>query len=214
MQDGANARSPIKLARVSVNPWPMLASAGMALPLPHRGPGSVRIATSVAAGDLRLTVDIDGVGVRSALQPVGLIGRTRNHRSIATGIGILPRHADARLSGFERLHLRRIRAPLVVSSACICAAYARRLSSSSMPAPMRLPIKPPSAAPARPAAMRSPVPPPNCDPIRPPATAPTSVPVFSFGPWPVSGVPAQAAIESAASAVALRRTKDMFQAPR
>src|SRR5947209_705184 len=114
MQDGANARSPIKLARVGVNLWPMLASAGMALPLPHRGPGSVRIATSVAAGDLRLTVDVDGVSVRSALQPVGLIGRTRNHGSIATGIRILPRHADARLSGFECLHLRRIRAPLVV----------------------------------------------------------------------------------------------------
>src|SRR2546430_2458157 len=71
-----------------------------------------------------------------------------------------------------------------------------------MPAPMRLPIKPPSAAPARPAAMRSPVPPPNCDPIRPPATAPTSVPVFSFGPWPVSGVPLQAAIGSATRAAA------------
>ena len=80
MQDGANARSPIKLARVGVKLWPMLASAGMALPLPHRGPGSVRIATSVAAGDLRLTVDVDGVSVRSALQPVGLIAN--NCRSV------------------------------------------------------------------------------------------------------------------------------------
>src|SRR5215467_4635753 len=92
----------------------MLASAGMALPSPHRGPGSVRIAARVAAGDLRLTVDIDGVSVRPALQSVGLIGRPRNHRSITTGIRILPRHGDARLSAFERLHLRRIRAPLVV----------------------------------------------------------------------------------------------------
>src|SRR5258707_14825378 len=101
MQDSANARSPIKLTRVGVNLWPMLASAGMALPLPHRGPGSVRIATSVSAGDLRLTVDIDGVSVRSALQPVRLIGRARNHRSIATGNRILPRHPHARLSGPE-----------------------------------------------------------------------------------------------------------------
>src|SRR5215469_1110596 len=92
----------------------MLASAGLALPSPHRGPGSVRIATRIAAGDLWLAVDINGVSVRSALQPVGLIGRTRNHRSITTGIRILPRHGDARLSAFERLHLRRVRAPLVV----------------------------------------------------------------------------------------------------
>src|SRR6516164_1661638 len=92
----------------------MLASAGMALLSPHRGPGSVRIAARVAAGDLRLTIDIDGVSVRPALQSVGLIGRPRNHRSITTGIRILPRHGDARLSAFERLHLRRIRAPLAV----------------------------------------------------------------------------------------------------
>jgi hypothetical protein len=49
-----------------------------------------------------------------------------------------------------------------------------------MPAPMRLPMSPPIAAPPIPAAMRSAVPPPNCEPIRPPASAPTSVPVFSF----------------------------------
>src|SRR5262249_4312177 len=91
----------------------MLASAGMALPSPHRGPGSVRIATRIAAGDLWLAVDINGVSVRSALQPVGLIGRTRNHRSITTVIRILPRHGDARPSALERLHLRRIRALLV-----------------------------------------------------------------------------------------------------
>src|SRR5262249_51572402 len=88
--------------------------AGIALPSPHRGPGSVRIATRVAAGDLRLTVDIDGVSVRSALQPVGLIGRTRNHRSVTTGLRLLPCRGAAGLSGFECLHLRRIRAPLVV----------------------------------------------------------------------------------------------------
>src|SRR6516164_721891 len=68
-----------------------MAYAGLGGTLSHRGPGSVPIATSVAAGDLRLTVDIDGVGVRSALQPIGLIGWTGNHRSIATGIRILPR---------------------------------------------------------------------------------------------------------------------------
>src|SRR6266508_1226564 len=72
---------------------------------------------------------------------------------------------------------------------------------------MRLPIRPPIAAPAIPAAMRSPVPPPSCEPISPPATAPTSVPVFSFGPCPVSGVPLHAAVDIATSAAAPRRTK-------
>src|SRR6266545_2080248 len=78
---------------------------------------------------------------------------------------------------------------------------------------MRLPIRPPIAAPAMPAATRSPVPPPNCDPIRPPATAPTTVPVFSFGPVPVSGLPLHAAIDIATSAAALRRTIDMIKPP-
>src|SRR6185503_15356661 len=68
-----------------------------------------------------------------------------------------------------------------------------RLSSSSIEAPIRLPMMPPIAAPATPAATRSPVPPPICEPIRPPASAPTSVPVFSFGPVPETGSPAQAA---------------------
>src|SRR5262245_6828433 len=67
---------------------------------------------------------------------------------------------------------------------------------------MRLPIRPPIAAPASPAATRSPVPPPNCEPIKPPATAPTTVPVFSFGPVPVSGLALQAAADSAMSAIA------------
>src|SRR6266566_4906188 len=83
-------------------------------PSAHRGPGAVRIAASVAASDLRLAVDIDGVRIGPALQSVGLIGGTRNHRSITTGIRILPRHRRTRLSAFERLHLRRIGAPLVV----------------------------------------------------------------------------------------------------
>src|ERR1700730_2874769 len=78
-----------------------------------------------------------------------------------------------------------------------------------MLAPIRLPISPPTAAPARPAAMCSPVPPPNWDPIRPPATAPRRVPVFSFAPCPVSGVAAQAAIEVATITAPLRRTKRM-----
>src|SRR5436190_14350642 len=82
-----------------------------------------------------------------------------------------------------------------------------------MPAPMRLPIRPPIAAPASPAAMRSPVPPPNWEPIRPPATAPTSVPVFSLGPVPVEGSPLHAAVDSATSAAALRRTKNMIKPP-
>jgi hypothetical protein len=43
------------------------------LPSAHRGPGAVRIAASVAASDLRLAVDIDGVRIRPALQSVGLI---------------------------------------------------------------------------------------------------------------------------------------------
>src|SRR6516162_9076064 len=80
----------------------------------HRGPRAVRIAASVAACDLRLAVDVDGVGVRPALQSVGLIGGTRNYRSITTGIRILPRHRHTRLPAFERLHLCRIGAPLVV----------------------------------------------------------------------------------------------------
>src|SRR5262249_29509425 len=67
-----------------------------------------------AACDLRLAVDIDGVSVWPALQSVGLIGGTRHHRSITTGIRILPRHRHPRLSGFERLHLRPIGAPLVI----------------------------------------------------------------------------------------------------
>jgi len=39
------------------------------------------------------------------------------------------------------------------------------------------------------------------------------VPVFSRGPVPVSGLPAHAAIDSATSAAALRRTKTMCEAP-
>src|SRR5262249_58444643 len=80
----------------------------------HRGPRAVRIAASVAACDLRLAADVDGVGVRPALQSVGLIGGTRNHRSITTRIRILPRHRHTPLPAFERLHLRPIGAPLVV----------------------------------------------------------------------------------------------------
>src|SRR3954471_10616926 len=82
-----------------------------------------------------------------------------------------------------------------------------------MAEPMRLPSRPPTAAPARPAATRSPVPPPNCEPISPPATAPISVPVFSRGPVPVSGLPLHAAVAIATSAAALRRTKDISEAP-
>src|SRR5439155_106330 len=48
------------------------------------------------------------------LKSVGLVGGTGNHRSITARIGILPRHRHSRFAGFERLHLRRIRAPLVI----------------------------------------------------------------------------------------------------
>src|SRR5262249_57019706 len=112
--DAAHARSPVELAR----PYRRLARMcrlrpTVMLPSTHRGPRAVRIAASVAACDLRLAVDIDGVGVRPALQSVGLIGGTRNHPSLTTGIASLPRHPHTPLSAFERLHLRRIRAPPV-----------------------------------------------------------------------------------------------------
>ena len=80
----------------------------------HRRPGAVGVAAGGAAGKLRPAVDVDGVAVLPALQPVGLIGRTGNHRAIAAGVRVLPRHRHARLAAFERLHLRRVGALLVL----------------------------------------------------------------------------------------------------
>src|SRR4029079_2932446 len=78
----------------------------------HRGPRAVRVATGVAARDLRLAVDIDRVGVLPALLSVGLVGGTGNHRSIPARVRVLPRDRRARFSAFERLHLCRIGALL------------------------------------------------------------------------------------------------------
>src|SRR4051812_40969990 len=61
-----------------------------------------------------------------------------------------------------------------------------------MAAPTRLPISPPISAPATPPATFDPVPPPvTAAPMAAPLKAPTAVPVFSFGPVPVCGLPAQ-----------------------
>src|SRR5882724_11772809 len=68
-------------------------------------------------------------------------------------------------------------------------------SSSSSAAPIRLPINPPMAAPATVLATR-PAPRPNWEPTTAPPTTPATVPVFSCGPAPVTGFPAQAPIRN------------------
>src|SRR6476620_1603987 len=80
----------------------------------HRSPRAVRVATGVAARDLRLAVAIDRVGVLPALLSVGLVGGAGNHRSIPARVRVLPGDRRARFSAFERLHLCRIGALLVV----------------------------------------------------------------------------------------------------
>src|SRR5258707_14361081 len=49
-----------------------------------------------------------------ALHAVGLIGRAGNHRAVASGIRVLPRHCRTGSTALERLHLRRIGALLVL----------------------------------------------------------------------------------------------------
>src|SRR5262249_24991512 len=80
----------------------------------HRGPRAVRIAASVAACDLRLAVDVDGVGVRPALQSVGLIGGAPDRAPITTRIPVVSRHPPTRLPALGAWHLRRIGGRLVV----------------------------------------------------------------------------------------------------
>src|SRR5262245_41030824 len=78
-----------------------------------RGPGPIRIAASAAARDLRLAVDVDRVRVLAALQTVGLMGGSWDDPAIAAGIRIAPWHRCAGFPALQRLHLRRIGAPLV-----------------------------------------------------------------------------------------------------
>src|SRR5579885_646870 len=66
---------------------------------------------------------------------------------------------------------------------------------------MRLPMSAPTPAPISAPATWPPAPPPHC--------APSSVPVFSFGPVPVSGLPAQAASRPATPRTAKVFANDM-----
>src|SRR5262249_56550056 len=79
-----------------------------------RRPGACGVAAGAGARNLGVAVDVDRVGVLPALQPVRLVGRAGHHRSIAAGIRIAPGDRGAGSSAFERLHLRRIRALLVL----------------------------------------------------------------------------------------------------
>src|SRR5437764_10094723 len=80
----------------------------------HCGPTAVGIAAGAAARDLRPTIDIDRVGVLAALQPIRLIGRAGDDGSIAARVRVFPGHGETRFAAFERLHLRRIGALLVL----------------------------------------------------------------------------------------------------
>src|SRR5882724_1908272 len=82
-------------------------------PSADRSPGAVRIAASLAAGDLGLAIDIDRVGVRAALQAIRLISRPGNNRTVAAGVRIAPSNGSPRSTAFERLHLRGV-GPLLV----------------------------------------------------------------------------------------------------
>src|SRR4051794_22002810 len=76
--------------------------------LSDRRPASVRVAARGAARDLRLTIDIDAVGVVAALGATRLIGRTRNYRTVALRALPAPADRNARLAMLKRLHLGRI----------------------------------------------------------------------------------------------------------
>jgi len=78
-----------------------------------RGPGSVRIATSISLGDLRPAVNVDGMSIGPALQPVRLVSGTRNDRPVAAGIWVPPGDCRSRAPAFKRLHLSRVCAPPV-----------------------------------------------------------------------------------------------------
>src|SRR5919108_659243 len=78
-----------------------------------RNPSAIGITARGTARNLRLAVDIDGVGVLAALLPIRLVVRSRYHRTVATGIRIAPRHHRTWPSSFQRLDLGRIGALLV-----------------------------------------------------------------------------------------------------
>src|SRR5262245_18560303 len=82
--------------------------------LSQRCPGAVRIAAGGPARDLRASVDIDGMGVVAALGAAPVVGRARNDVTAASRIGILPGDRRAGAAGFERVHLRRVGAGLVL----------------------------------------------------------------------------------------------------
>src|SRR5215831_14929127 len=76
-------------------------------------PGTVRIAASGAAGSLRLTVNVNGVGESTAFAIGLLVGSTRDNGAIATGIGIPPGNRGPRLTTLQGFHLRCIGSLLV-----------------------------------------------------------------------------------------------------
>ena len=81
-------------------------------------PGAVRIAASSAAGGLRLTFNVDGVGERTAFAVGLLVGGTRDNGAVATGIRIPPRNRRSRLAALQGIHLRCIGSLLVFVISC------------------------------------------------------------------------------------------------
>src|SRR3954468_13754975 len=86
----------------------------MAARLPDRRPASVRIAAGGTPRDLRLAVDINGMGVVAAPRAAGRIRCAGNDRPVAFRPIAAPADRDAGLSGFQRLHFRRIGALAVL----------------------------------------------------------------------------------------------------
>src|SRR3954447_26683529 len=80
----------------------------MAARLPDRRPASVRIAAGGTPRDLRLAVDINGVGVVAAPRTAGRIRCAGNDRPAAFGPIAAPADRDAGLPAFQRLHLSRV----------------------------------------------------------------------------------------------------------
>src|SRR3954471_24975359 len=80
----------------------------MAARLPDRRPAAVRVAAGGTPRDLRLAVDINGVGVVAAPRAAGRIRRAGNDRPVAFRPIAAPADRDAGLSAFQRLHLSRV----------------------------------------------------------------------------------------------------------
>src|SRR6185437_3075163 len=77
-----------------------------------------------AARGLRPAIDINGVGERTAITAAFLVGRTRHHGAVASGIRISPGNRGTRWRALERVDLRGISALLIFVVHCRTDAIA------------------------------------------------------------------------------------------